>query len=193
MAVLLVTSAIAAGQPGPTIRPQAVATREDSVDCDGFKMAVQRYVSLRAQVLAEVPPLRVTKDVTEILQRSDALAYSIQRARRNAEQGEFFDDTCARTIAEQFAHALNGFDVADFMVGLQDEPSDRRPPEVHMRYPRGASMATMPANLLNVLPELPNWLEYRLIGRDLVLRDVDAALILDYFTDAMPAARLPRR
>jgi hypothetical protein len=159
----------------------------DVVSCDDFSRAIDHYLSIRTGVQSEVPPLRVTANVAEIRDRSNALAFAIQRARGNARQGEFFDARCARVINERFARALEGFDVADFLVGLNDEPSDRRPPQVHMRYPVASSMATMPANLLAVLPALPPTLEYRLIGRNLVLRDVDAALILDYFADAVPS------
>ena len=35
--------------------------------------------------------------------------------------------------------------------------------------------------------ELPADLEYRLVGRYLILRDVDAALILDYLAQAVPS------
>jgi hypothetical protein len=47
-------------------------------------------------------------------------------------------------------------------------------------------MATMPPGLLKVLPALPKELEYRIIGRDLVLRDVDASLIIDYVPNVIP-------
>ena len=47
-------------------------------------------------------------------------------------------------------------------------------------------MATMPPSLLAALPQLPKELEYRIIGKYLVLRDVDAALILDFIPAAVP-------
>jgi hypothetical protein len=34
--------------------------------------------------------------------------------------------------------------------------------------------------LLDVLPRLPEELEYRFVGRDLILRDVKANLIVDF-------------
>ena len=51
---------------------------------------------------------------------------------------------------------------------------------------RDAQLATMPPSLLAVLPPLPRELEYRIVGRYLVLRDVDASLVLDYIADAVP-------
>jgi len=49
-----------------------------------------------------------------------------------------------------------------------------------------AQMATMPPSLLKVLPPLPKELEYRILGRYLIVRDVDASLILDYIPAAVP-------
>jgi hypothetical protein len=37
-----------------------------------------------------------------------------------------------------------------------------------------------------VLPPVPKELEYRLVGRSLVLRDRDAALVVDYLPEALP-------
>lgn len=189
-ALLLLSMSQALAQGTSGVAPVSVA-RTDDPACNGFNGAVRNYVGTRTRLQAEVPPIRVTRDVAEIRDRSNAMALAIQRVRGNARQGEFFDPRCARAITERFSRALDGFDVAEFLTALNDEPSDLRTPQVHMRYPVTSSMATMPANLLNVLPELPPSLEYRLVGRDLVLRDVDAAIIIDYFTQAVPAT--PKR
>ena len=42
-----------------------------------------------------------------------------------------------------------------------------------------------PEVLAHALPGLPDFLEYRLIGRDLVLRDVEAGLIIAVLRDAI--------
>jgi hypothetical protein len=49
----------------------------------------------------------------------------------------------------------------------------------------------VPTALLDVLPPLPASLEYRFIGRTLVLRDIEAALVLDLANDVLPAS--PRK
>jgi hypothetical protein len=188
-ALLSLVSGQAAAQFHPSLatNAQQAASATDALACDDFSRAVDHYASTRTRVQSEVPPLRVTSNVAEIRDRSNALAFAIQRARGNARQGEFFDSRCGGAIRQRLAQALDGVDVPEFLEALKDEPADRRAPQIHMRYPVAASMATMPANLLNVLPELPPIVEYRFIGRTLVLRDVDAALILDYFVEAVPA------
>ena len=52
-------------------------------------------------------------------------------------------------------------------------------------YPKGASLATMPPNVLEVLPRLPDGLEYRIVNTHLILWDVDADIVVDYVFDVM--------
>jgi hypothetical protein len=57
--------------------------------------------------------------------------------------------------------------------------------KVNAAYPP-VPLQSMPPTLLANLPELPSDLDYRLIGRTLVLRDVHSNLILDYISKAIP-------
>jgi hypothetical protein len=43
----------------------------------------------------------------------------------------------------------------------------------------------VPANLLANLPQLPEDVEYRIVDKHLILRDVDANIIVDYIPDAI--------
>jgi hypothetical protein len=151
-----------------------------------FSQAVADYISLVRRLHREVPELRVTDQSAEISNRSDMLAGAIQRARAGAGQGDFFDPGAARLIRERLAVAVRGENVAAMMKRLDDEPILKGPAKVHLRFPTTSSMARMPAQLLEALPALPKELEYRFVGRSLVLRDRDAALVLDYMPDALP-------
>jgi hypothetical protein len=57
--------------------------------------------------------------------------------------------------------------------------------QVNAKYPEGTPLPTMPPNLLVRLPPLPEELEYRIIGKDLILRDADANLIVDFIPGAI--------
>jgi hypothetical protein len=46
-------------------------------------------------------------------------------------------------------------------------------------YPDKKPLSTVPANVLAVLPRLPNDVQYRFLGRHLVLFDTRARVILD--------------
>jgi hypothetical protein len=62
------------------------------------------------------------------------------------------------------------------------------PPAINTDYPTALPLATVPPGLLLKLPTLPMDLEYRFLGRHLILRDIKANLIVDFIPDAVPAA-----
>ena len=151
-----------------------------------FQAAVLEYVRLQRRLRAEVPALMVTNDPKVITNASATLAAAIQRARRGAKRGDIFDRIALSEITRQVRAALQGVDVAAFVSEINDESTFRGQPKVHLRFPEANPMATMPPALLNVLPPLPAELEYRLLGRHLILRDRDAALVIDYVADVIP-------
>ena len=60
-----------------------------------------------------------------------------------------------------------------------------RPLRVNESYPAGAPLPTVPPSLLLNLPPLPPEVEYRIVGTDLILHDVEANLIVDWIPDAI--------
>jgi len=48
-------------------------------------------------------------------------------------------------------------------------------------------LSTMPADVLKVLPKLEEEIEYRFIGRHLILLDPHAHVVVDLVPNAMPA------
>ena len=59
--------------------------------------------------------------------------------------------------------------------------------KVNAEYPKNAPLSTVPPTLLEKLPKLPSELEYRFVGRTLILRDREANMIVDYLKEAVPA------
>ena len=151
-----------------------------------FRAALDGYAGLRTRISSEVPPLRVTPDAREIAQRSDALSNAIMRGRQNARAGQFFDRDAAAFIRRSLAAALVSSDDVAIRALLDADQTTFTGIKVHARFPVGYLLPTTPPTLLAALPTLPPQLEYRFIGRTLILRDIDAALILDYLVDALP-------
>ena len=58
--------------------------------------------------------------------------------------------------------------------------------DINTVYPTTLPLATFPPLLLRKLPDLPPELEYRIVGRSLILRDVKANLIVDILRDVVP-------
>ena len=58
-------------------------------------------------------------------------------------------------------------------------------PTVNGDYPAAASLSSMPPCLLAALPPLPEELEYRFLGGDLILVDLHARLMVDFIPRAL--------
>ena len=168
--------------PQPSANPGA-----DAGALKRFSGLVANYVTLRKKISEEIPPIQVTPKPSEINAASDALARAVQRARPNAQQGLFFTPEIAGAFRRTLELALRKTDRAAVLALINEEPGALKRPDVHQRFPAGDILATTPAVLLQSLPTLPKELEYRFVGRVLILRDIDAALVLDYLSPALPA------
>ena len=61
--------------------------------------------------------------------------------------------------------------------------------DINETYSKKRALATMPPNLLLLLPDLPPDMEYRFVGRHLILRDVRANMIVDEIIRVMRLLR----
>jgi hypothetical protein len=61
--------------------------------------------------------------------------------------------------------------------------------QINQSYPEEIPLQSTPPTLLLTLPELPKGLEYRILGRELVLRDSDANIVVDYIPNALPETK----
>ena len=151
-----------------------------------FDDAIAKYMALRQGLRAEVAGPVKDSSSSQVNNASDALAGAIQRSRRGAKAGSIFTASIAAVIKRRITDTVRTEKLAPVLADIDDDGNAGPAPKVHLRLPVSAQMATMPPALLNVLPPLPKELEYRIIGRDLVLRDVDASLIIDYVPNAVP-------
>lgn len=149
-----------------------------------FSARVSRYVELRNRLQTGVPPLTVSDDPEEILRPQRALARKIRVARAGARQGDIFSST----ISAEFRKVLGSEMNANVMAVIMDDNPGESSHRINRRYPAGKPRASMPVAILAVLPRLPEGVQYRFLGRTLVLIDTSANLILDRMPCAMACA-----
>jgi hypothetical protein len=179
LAALLLAPAVASAQqaPGataPKTSPDFAVQVWGDIVAD-FTTRVQRYYQLRDRASVGVPPLVVTDDPDQIERTERALARRIHLARGKARQGEIFTPD----ITLRFRSALRQvMDARTLAVIMDDNPGEftRR---IDARYPKTKSYSTVPANVLALLPRLPDDIQYRFLGRHLILLDVRANIIVD--------------
>jgi hypothetical protein len=164
------------GQPGTNA--QGAATLE-------FQNRIKAYLKIHNEAETKVPNLKRTDDPKEISDREALLAKAIQTLRANAKIGEIFapeyQPYFIKIVQDDFATRSR-----EARTAIIDELPKNMKVDVNTVYPTTLALATFPAALLRKLPDLPPELEYRLVGRSLILRDVKANLIVDILRDVVP-------
>ena len=162
------------------------AVDPDQAAFRSFNAAIARYMALQQRIRTEVPGLTPNLTAKELNDASDRLAAAVRRARPKAAQGDFFDKEATRVIRDRISAELRSPSSTVVIDSIDDETAPIVRPSVHLRFPEGSALATMPPSILRLLPPLPGELEYRIVGEYLVLRDVSAGLIIDFIPSAVP-------
>lgn len=155
---------------------------------EDFAKRVGDYMKVREQVEDSVGDLDPTKSQAEITTRATQLAAAIIAARPQAKPGDIFTTEAATVIATMIKQEYGRR--ADTIQESREDAQDELPnfaPKVNSLYPTTYPLATFPATLLPLLPPLPDKLEYRIVQHYLVLRDIEANLIIDFMPNAVPA------
>ena len=146
-----------------------------------FTTRVGAYSELRSRLESRLPAVMVTDDVGQLRRGRRTLAGAIRAARPGAVQGEFFT---AATRA-QFQLVLASVMDARMWAVIMDENPGAFGHDIDGTYPDGKTFSTVPGLILAQLPELPDDIQFRFVGRHLILYDVRANTIIDRMPDAI--------
>jgi hypothetical protein len=150
-----------------------------------FTTRVQSYFDLRSELEKELPALTVTDDPAEIRRTVRALAQKIRVARAEARQGDIFTPAVSAKFRKVLILEMNTRTWAAMMDDNPGEFSAR----INGSYPEQKTVSTVPPNILAALPRLPADIEYRFLGRHLILLDTRASVIIDRIPYAIPFAK----
>jgi hypothetical protein len=176
--------ALRQGQP-PTRPTGGQAPNAAGAAVKAFQDRLREYVAFRNKVEASVPQLTETSDPAKISAREHALGTALIKARGNARPGEYFIEefqpVVRQIVKADFAKRSN----AERKALIVELPKDVKV-SVNTLYPTTIPLVTFPSNLLKALPDLPPELEYRMVYRDLILRDVEGNYVVDIMTEVFP-------
>jgi hypothetical protein len=169
-----------------TAMPQAPVNPDAQVQKD-FDKRIQDYVKLCNTAREGLHKLKPTESADTIQVHEKGLAHRIRERRRSAAPGDIFTPDIAAEFRRLIGIAMQGQDATRIQKSLQRaEPVHLKSLRVNRSYPEGVPLQSTPATLLQNLPKLPAEVEYRVVGRALVLRDTEANLIVDFIPDAIP-------
>ncbi|MGO8786529.1 MAG: hypothetical protein ACLQVL_03995 [Terriglobia bacterium] len=134
------------------------------------------------------PPLgKPTDSPGKLRQHQRELRKAIVARRPAAAQGNIFTPEISAEFRRLIgiAYSADGKHIRESL--LDAEPGTGQwQVRVNQEYPYTEPLQLMPPSLLGNLPSLPPELEYRTVGRELVLRDVGANLIVDAVSGGIP-------
>jgi hypothetical protein len=183
---LLLMALAAPGFAGQSQAPQA--TGEEARVFKIFTARVQQYVKLQKDVEASLRALKPTKEVARIDEHQHALARKIAQARHGARQGDIFTEEVTRQFRRIIRGEFQGPKAQQVRRTIRPDEPSKVMVRLHVNevYPESAELITTPPTLLSKLPQLPQELAYRIVGRDLTLKDTKAGLIVDLIPNAIP-------
>jgi hypothetical protein len=168
------------------LTPAVTAQPNDERAVRRYRTAVDAYAVLHRDAASALPEGGLCAGPEQLELLRITLSTQIQILRPDAQEGDIFDPDISEVLRARLSRAL-----ADFEEGPLVSPSDFDGPDdlpyvvqVNGFFPREADPPRWRA-LFWALPSLPAELEYRFVGRDLVLLDVEARLVVDILRDAI--------
>jgi hypothetical protein len=170
----------------PAQKQTASPNNPDAAILADFNARLDNYVKKQRALLKGSP---IAEDATpaQIKARQDTIAAELRAIRKNAKQG----DIITPEVAALFKRLMNPEvkeQPRETKQALEEEDGEVAQVnlKVNATWPESEPLTTVPANILAVLPQLPMDVEYRISNkRHLVLRDVDANIIVDYVLNAI--------
>lgn len=163
--------------------PPALGSNDAKVVAE-FQQRAKQYLDWREKTAGKTPSPSDLPD--KIVAARREVAGKIRAGRRGAKQGEIFTPDVSDYFRRQIADTLNGPHGKEIRSSLRHAEPVKMDLQINQSYPENLPFQSTPPTLLLNLPELPKGLEYRILGRELVLRDSDANIIVDYVPNALP-------
>jgi hypothetical protein len=160
-------------------------TNPDALKIADFQKRVADYVKLHKQASSDLARLKPTKSPEKITEHEVTLAEKLREARHDAKQGDLFTPDVQAEFRRLIAIAMKGSSAAQIHKSLKNAEPVQLRLKVNDDYPKSVPLQSTPPTLLLNLPELPKEVDYRIVGRALILRDVDANIVIDFIPNAI--------
>jgi hypothetical protein len=173
-------------RPAPLPAAAAQPVNPDAKALAGFLQRVNEYVALHQRLENSLPHLSKESSPQEIDTHQRALGQMLQRERRGAKPGDIFTPEAGAVIKRLLTKVFGGPDGPALKASIMDENPGIPDLKANQRYPDTVPLSTIPPQVLQGLPKLPEEMEFRFIGNTLILMDVHAHIIADLLPNAFP-------
>ena len=137
-----------AGGEQPRVNPQAQTMA-------AFEERVADYVALHRKLEARCPNLPKEATPQQIDEHQRALGKLIQQARASAKPGDLFTPAMRQIVRGLLGKVFRGPGGRQVKASILDEYTENAPVQVNSRYPDTVPLSTVPPQVLQNLPTLP--------------------------------------
>ena len=171
----------------PTRRVVGPLSEADAQALASMNDRLKIYLDIHKDLEKGLPALPANATPQQIDANQREFEKKMQDARKTAKRGEIFTAAAEPVIRRLLAQVFDGPEGKALMASVLDEQPTNVKLSVNARYPDTVPVSTVPPDILQALPKLTEDLEYRFIGRNLILLDAHAHVIADFIEDAIPA------
>jgi hypothetical protein len=186
LAFSLPALAVETAKVGEIPRPIITLTPEEQAAADAFEARLKEYIAAHRKAEASLPHLSKSSTPKEIDKNQRALGTQLAAVRSDAKRGDFFTPPMEGLIRRTMEAVLAGPDGKTIKASIMDENPGMPNLRVNDRYPDSIPLSTMPPQVLEPLPKLDEDMEYRFLGKELVLLDTHAHIVIDFTDDVLP-------
>jgi len=183
-AMLMVLASAVSAAPGYDSQPARV--NADAAALADFTKRVEAYAALHQKVDSALKEPSRESRPEDYAEHERAFAKLMLKERPYAKQGDIFTKPMRNIVRRLLVGVFRGPEGRQIKNSILDEFTGNVPLRVNTRYPEGAPFSSVPPQILQGLPKLPAGLEYRFIGRRLILLDAHARLIVDFVERVFP-------
>jgi len=185
LAVLCVMFVAGCRKEAPKQGPEP-ANEDEARTLEDFQQRVNAYVAVHKKIEDSLPKLPKEATPVQIDAHQRAFGQRIAEARAGDKHGDLMTPAMQRLVRRHLAQIFGSKDGAALKGSIMDENPVGIQVTLNQRYPDEVPLSTMPPDILQLLPKMPEELEYRFVGRSLVIMDEHAHVIADYVSDAVP-------
>ena len=184
---MLLAAALYASAPSPDAGSgRQTRVNKNAAAIAEFMKRVHAYAALHKKLdhtLHEVPDGGTPE---QYIEHQLALAKLVRKARATAKPGDICQTEMRAFVRRQLGVIFRGPGGREIKHSILDEYTGNVRLEINGGYPADVPVSSMPPQVLQALPALPDVLQYRFIGERLILLDVHAHLIADFVEHVFP-------
>lgn len=151
-----------------------------------FVQRANEYAALRKKAESGLPGLAGDATPEQIAAHKAALLKAVRESRKDAKAGYLITPNAKALIRQIIVTEYPDGALAELKKTLIEAETQGVPVKVNAEYPESKEKVEMPPKLLMALPELPDILRYRFVGKNMLIVDKENSLIVDYAADVIP-------